>query len=125
VQITDGLGHRSRAWLTLHVQPNPHLEASSRSIFKGKCAACHYDPAIGKRAGAAIYQAVCAMCHGSDRAGGSAPSLRHHNDADTLAAVIANGAGSHHMPGFARDRGGPLTADQISALSRWLSKLDE
>jgi len=125
VQITDGSGHRSRAWLVLHVQPNPHLDASSRSIFQGKCAACHYDPVQGKVAGAEIYKAACAMCHGNHQEGVSGPSLQHHHNADTLASVIANGVGSQHMPGFAKNKGGPLTTEQIDALSQWLSKLDK
>jgi len=125
VQLTDDAGHQSRAWLTLHVLPNAHLDASSRSIFQGKCAACHYDPAQGKVAGVDIYQAVCAMCHGADREGVSGPSLQHHNNADALASVIANGVGTQHMPGFAVKKGGPLTFEQIAALSQWLSTLDE
>lgn len=125
VQITDDTGRRSRAWLTLYVQPNPHLKVGSRSIFQGKCAACHFDPGRGKQSGPAIYRAVCAMCHGARREGVSGPSLQYHRDADALAAVIANGAGSQHMPGFARARGGPLTSEQIAVLARWLSALDE
>jgi len=125
VQLTDDAGHRSRAWVSLHVQPNPHLDGSSRSIFQGKCAACHYEPAKGKVSGADIYQAVCAMCHGRDRGGISGPSLQHHKDAAVLVTVIANGIGSQHMPGFAVDKGGPLSAEQIAALSQWLSTLDE
>jgi len=125
VQLTDDEGHRSRAWVTLHVQPNPHLDGASRSIFQGKCAACHYEPAKGKVSGADIYQAVCVMCHGRDREGVSGPSLQHHNDADALFGVIANGVGSQHMPGFAVDNGGPLTLKQVAALSQWLSMLDE
>lgn len=125
VELTDGAGHHSRAWLTLHVEPNPHLKTNSRSIFKGKCAACHFDPAIGKTGGAEIYRAVCAMCHGGDRAGVSGPSLQQIHDIDLLRSIISEGAGSHHMPGFARKNGGPLSPDQIEALSRWLVTLDE
>jgi len=125
VTLTDDAGHRSSARVRLHVQPNPHLDGNSRSIFQGKCAACHYAPAKGKVSGSDIYQAVCAMCHGAGREGGAGPSLQHHNDAEVLAAVIANGAGSQHMPGFAVKNGGPLTFEQIGALSRWLAILDE
>jgi len=39
--------------------------------------------------------------------------------------VITNGVGSQHMPGFAVDKGGPLTEAQIFTLSQWLSTLDE
>jgi len=125
ILLTDDAGLHSKAWLTLHVQPNPHLDTSVRSIFQGKCAACHYEPAKGKVTGEDIYHAVCAMCHGSDREGISGPSLKHHNNVNVLLSVIANGVGSQHMPGFAVDKGGPLTAAQVSTLSRWLSTLDE
>jgi len=125
VTLTDDAGHRSRASVSLHVQPNPHLDGTSRSIFQGKCAACHYEPARGKVSGSEIYQAVCAMCHGANREGVSGPSLQNHKDADALGAVITNGVGSQHMPGFAQNKGGPLTSAQIAVLSQWLSKLDE
>ncbi len=41
VALMDDTGRRSKAWLRLNVQPNPHLKVGDRSIFKGKCAACH------------------------------------------------------------------------------------
>jgi len=125
VLLTDDAGHRSKAWVTLHVKPNPHLDTSTRSIFRGKCAACHFDPARGKLKGADIYQAVCAMCHGADREGVSGPSLKYHHDKKILSHVIADGAGSQHMPGFAMSRGGPLTDKQVKTLARWLSLLDK
>jgi len=125
VQLIDDTGHRSKAWLSLNVQPNPHLLVASRSIFKGKCAACHYDTAKGQIKGPAIFKAVCSMCHGEQAQGATGPSLRHHKHADLLAGLIANGTGSHHMPGFALAKGGPLTDEQITELSKWLSKLDE
>jgi len=125
VSLRDDLGRRSKVWLRLNVQPNAHLDISSRSIFKGKCAACHYDTAQGKNNGPDIYRAVCSMCHGDQQQGMTGPSLRHHRDAQVLRSLIAHGTGSHHMPGFALPEGGPLTEKQIMALSLWLSKLDE
>ena len=121
VELTDDAGRRSRAWVTLHVDPNPHLDASSRSIFKGKCARCHFAPAAGRVKGAAIYRAVCAMCHGADRGGAAGPSLQAHHDQAMLTHVIADGAGSQHMPGFSLRRGGPLNDRQIHALAQWLA----
>ncbi|ATX79384.1 Cytochrome C oxidase, cbb3-type, subunit III [Mariprofundus aestuarium] len=125
VLLTDADGKTSKAWLTFAVRPNPHMGATQRSIFDGKCAACHFEPAKGKVAGIDIFRAVCAMCHGDNGAGGVAPSLRHIRDRDILTTLIANGTGSQHMPGFAAFAGGPLTEKQVSALSEWLSKLDE
>jgi len=125
VQVTDSLGNRSRATLTLKVMPNPHLAAAGRSIFDKPCASCHAEPARGKQTGAAIYAAVCAMCHGDRGQGGYAPKLAGHRDAALLRSLISNGTGAQYMPAFARSRGGPLEAGQISALSSWLVSLDD
>jgi len=125
VQLTDGEGKSSKALLTFTVRPNPHMGESSRSIFDGKCAACHFDTAKGKLTGPDVYTAVCGMCHGANAEGAVAPALNHYSDAEALAAVIASGTGSQHMPGFAISAGGPLTEKQISALTEWLSGLDE
>lgn len=124
ITLTDDLGLQSSALLTMRVVENPHAAASQRSIFDGKCASCHAEPARGLRDGAAIFAAVCAMCHGERGGGASGPDLRGH-EAVMLARVIAVGTGTHHMPGFARRAGGPLTPAQIDALSRWLATLDE
>ncbi|GAV20573.1 cytochrome c [Mariprofundus micogutta] len=125
VSLTDTEGRSSKAWLTLNVRPNPHMGDSSRSIFDGKCAACHFDTAKGKSKGPELYKAVCGMCHGAAAEGAAAPALRQHRDKQLLSTLIANGTGSQHMPGFALKEGGPLTDEQISALSEWLSELDE
>lgn len=124
VVITDLQGRTSKAWLKLTVLENPHLQVKGRTIFDGKCGACHFAPAEGKVDGPAIYKAVCAMCHGAEGEGAGAPSLRGR-DAGLLAAIIAEGAGTQHMPAFARERGGPLSKQQVAILSQWLSKLDE
>ena len=125
VMLTDGDGKTSKAWINFTIRPNPHMAGTTRSIFDGKCATCHFEPAKGKMAGRDIYGAVCAMCHGEHGKGGVAPALAHIGDVNAFSALIANGTGSHHMPGFAKNVGGPLTDEQISALSRWLSTLDE
>ncbi|MDQ6993707.1 MAG: DUF1573 domain-containing protein [Mariprofundus sp.] len=123
VELTDDAGGRSRAKLMLDVKANPHMQASNRTIFDGKCAACHFSPAKGKQSGATIYQAVCVMCHGKGGEGAYAPKLAGIMGAASMAAVIAAGTGSQHMPGFSQKNGGPLNAAQIGALSAWLSKL--
>ena len=125
VQVTDSFGRVSRATLHLRVIPNPHMALSGRSIFDKPCASCHADPARGKQTGAAIYAAVCAMCHGGKGQGAYAPKLAGHRDAGVLRTLVANGTGGQYMPGFARHNGGPLDAQQISALSAWLVSLDD
>lgn len=125
ITMTDQHGNQSTAWLNLHVKMNPHAMGKNRSIFDGKCAACHVEPARGKVIGLEIYTAVCVMCHGVGAKGAYAPSLLVIHDEDELSVLIANGTGTHHMPAFAKEKGGPLSAEQISALAKWIISLDE
>ncbi len=125
ITMTDQYGKKSTAWLVLHVKSNPHAMGENRSIFDGKCASCHVDPAKGKVLGSDIYKAVCVMCHGAGAKGAYAPSLLAMHDEDVLRELIANGTGTHHMPAFAQKKGGPLTQKQISALTKWIISLDE
>lgn len=74
-------------------------------------------PAVGTAdAGAAIYTARCAGCHGSDGGGGFGPTLgggvvvAKYPDAAAQLAVVANGRGS--MPSF----GGSLSDEQLAAI---------
>ena len=80
----------------------------------------------------ALYGVRCAGCHGVDGKLGPAPSL---NDPVFLAIVpdaelrhvIAEGravtdAQRSPMPGFARDRGGPLTGEQVQVLAEGIKK---
>jgi len=125
ITMIDQYGKKSTAWLILHVKSNPHVMGENRSIFDGKCASCHVDPAKGKVLGSDIYTAVCVMCHGAGAQGAYAPSLLTINDEDVLSEMIANGTGTHHMPAFAQKKGGPLTQKQISVLAKWIISLDE
>lgn len=125
ITMTDQDGVQTVAWLTFHVKENPHAMGENRSIFDGKCAACHVEPARGKVVGSEIYTAVCVMCHGVNAKGAYAPSLRELDDAAMLTGLISNGTGSPHMPAFAKGKGGPLSDMQISALVNWIISLDE
>jgi len=124
IVLTDEHGNQSTAWLHLHVENNPHSINSKRSLFDGSCKTCHFDSAQGKQSGRAIYAAVCVMCHGQNAKGDYAPSLRQH-DLSVLQYIISHGTGTHHMPAFSQDKGGPLNAKQINALSRWIISLDD
>jgi len=125
ITMTDQYGKKRTAWLTLHVKQNPHMMNEKRSIFDGKCASCHVDPAKGKAIGSEIYTAVCVMCHGAGATGGYAPSLLKFKDVHVLDAIISNGTGTHHMPAFAQNKGGPLNEKQINTLAKWIISLDE
>lgn len=124
ITVIDLLGNEQEAWLTLRVRENPHAgDTAGRGIFNGKCAACHAEPASGMLKGEDIYAAVCAMCHGPRGIGAHAPKVSGL-DAEAIGAILHHGVNSR-MPAFTRDRGGPLSAAQIQALSNWLSALDE
>ncbi|OIO70578.1 MAG: succinate dehydrogenase [Zetaproteobacteria bacterium CG_4_9_14_3_um_filter_49_83] len=125
VSIKDQYGRTITAWINIRVLENKHMNQSERSIFDGKCAACHVTPALHKSQGREIYQAVCAMCHGIAAEGAYAPALTDIRDAEVLSSLIAQGTGSQHMPGFAQDKGGPLDEKQLKSLVDWLISLDD
>lgn len=123
IELTDAKGGKARAWLTLNVRANPHL-TTNKGLFTGACRRCHFDPAQGKRSGAALYRALCAMCHGAHGEGRYAPRLAGIRDRAWLRARIAQGTGSRYMPGFSRAVGGPLDDTQLDALLGWILALD-
>ncbi len=124
ITLTDAHGLSSEATLTMRITRSPHAAIGNRSIFDAPCARCHAEPAQGKTEGAALFAAVCAMCHGKQAEGASGPNL-HHHARQALQQIITHGTGNHYMPAFARRYGGPLTTEQIAAISRWLAALDE
>ncbi len=125
ITLTDGKGKTIKAWLSLHVKHNPHvMVGEKRSIFDGKCASCHFEPAQGKTTGKGIYNAVCVMCHGVNGGGGYAPKIRGRYKKDTLKQLVENGTGTSHMPGFAKKNKGPLSQMQINTLAKWMLSLD-
>lgn len=101
------------------------LQAKDRLVlFKGDCARCHVDAGRGKT-GKALFQADCAMCHGMEGQGhqSAGPSLLHLDEKDRtrVRAVIADGSPhSPQMPPFSDQHGGPLKADEIDSLVRFL-----
>lgn len=92
------------------------------NIFDSRCRSCHVDPARN-RTGAALYEAACAMCHGSDHhpvvPSAIALTASSYLKFKTLAHVrarIEKGTGDPMMPGFARASGGPLSKRQVDSL---------
>jgi mono/diheme cytochrome c family protein len=81
-----------------------HPRIAGRSMLVGECASCHAAPAAD-RSGRALYDAVCAMCHGDDGTGTLAPSirepsyLRSRSDQE-LHDALAYGTANPKMPGF-------------------------
>jgi mono/diheme cytochrome c family protein len=99
--------------------------ANAQAIFKGDCATCHAAPAAGK-SGAALYSAVCGICHDAGvRQASMVPplrSLKKPTSFDFWKNTIANGVTNSLMPGFAKPNGGPLSEAQIDSLAEYLVK---
>lgn len=89
------------------------------AVFRGECAACHAAPA-GDKQGAALYDAVCAICHNSPRRAPMVPDLARltfrPEDRERWRRWIAAGRDGSLMPGFARAHGGILSESQIDSL---------
>jgi cytochrome c5 len=95
---------------------------SGETLFGEKCGKCHAVPARDDdgrpRTGQALYDAVCWFCHGKARQGKTAPPLGVFATSidPELTRIIAVGQAGTEMPAFAKDQGGPLTAEQIASL---------
>jgi hypothetical protein len=93
-----------------------------------KCASCHVDQGVGL-GGKDLFEADCAMCHGSDAKGavGGALILGDYNDpkyAKHIRDTIEFGSKTHRsMPGFLDTAGGPLVKEQVDSLIVYLSDL--
>jgi cytochrome c5 len=140
--VVDFQGKYGKLVKTLHVHSNagsqtltvmidiPETEESRRqrnqqlafidrqAVFRGDCAACHVQPAIGKT-GAELFQAACGICHQAAHRAGMVPDLmvaREPRDAAFWQRWITEGKDRTLMPAFARENGGPLTTEQIASL---------
>ncbi len=97
----------------------------SAKIFSGKCASCHVAMGEGKL-GEDLYLADCAMCHGFSAKGAVGPGLLQVNykDAAThryIQEIIEAGSLVHRsMPGFLKEKGGPLSKEQVNSLMTYL-----
>lgn len=96
--------------------------ADRQAVFKGDCAACHFQPAIGKR-GQQLYDTACGVCHESEQRASIVPNLRVLNkptDAGYWRAWIANGMPGTVMPAWAITENGPLDNQRIESLVEYL-----
>lgn len=93
-------------------------QANRQAVFHGDCASCHLEPALG-RSGAELFTAACGVCHFAARRASMVPDLltaRQHRDADFWRKWIAEGKEGTLMPAWSKDKGGPLSHDQIESL---------
>lgn len=92
--------------------------ADRMAVFKGDCATCHLQPAIGQK-DEALYKASCAVCHDADHRASMVPNLRALNkptDREYWQKWITEGKEGGLMPAWAISKGGPLTDEQIESL---------
>jgi mono/diheme cytochrome c family protein len=97
--------------------------ADRQAVFKGDCAACHLQPAIGRH-GQALYQNACGVCHEAEHRASMVPNLRALNkptDRDYWSHWIRSGKTGTLMPAWSTAEGGPLTDAQIVSLVDYLT----
>lgn len=77
-----------------------------------------------------LFAVNCGACHGGDGLGGLGPALNSEqflmtaND-EQIGALIAVGVPGTEMSAYSLDFGGPLTLEQIDALTTYLRSLEE
>jgi len=77
-----------------------------------------HDKVIAVAAGQSLFQKNCALCHGDQGKGNSAPALNDKTflntaDDDTLFNVVSAGVPSTEMPAWNSAHGGPLTDEDV------------
>lgn len=98
-------------------------KADPQAIFRGDCAQCHAEPALGKH-GKELYRTACGICHDAEHRASMVPDLRKHplpNTREAWVQLITHGKPDTLMPGFALEHNGPLTAAQINSLADFMA----
>lgn len=99
------------------------------TLFKGKCATCHVEKGIGKK-GRELYLADCAMCHGENGEGKSAAALNNQEyligrSDKYIRDWITKGREGSGMPGYSKEKGGPLDNTQIDSLVAYIRQWEK
>jgi mono/diheme cytochrome c family protein len=104
---------------------NQQIAKSDRqAVFKGDCAKCHAESAMGKT-GQELYVAACAICHEATPRATMVTDLRsmdYPTGYNFWKVMVTAGVPNTLMPAFAAERGGPLTGDQIESLAKTLTE---
>jgi cytochrome c553 len=99
-------------------------KADRQAVFKGDCASCHVQKAIGKL-DKDLYEAACGICHEAEHRATMVPdlhALKHETNAEYWKTWVDNGKEASLMPAFAQRNGGPLSDQQIASLVNYLVK---
>lgn len=108
---------------TVFADQHPTMTAAD-VLFSGSCADCHASPAKGKL-GAALYDAVCYLCHDFPQTTGKKWIAPDRNALSKLSKsklkrLITEGIHNSSMPGFGDHAGGPLSKEQVESLAEYL-----
>lgn len=121
IASNDPSGPLRRIVVRAEVQPDVH-EASGlnirKSFFSQECRPCHADKGMGKM-GQELFNADCALCHGSLNERNHRRALNGVELAKDLVELrkrIAAGTGRGTPHGFSTAVGGPLSEAQINSL---------
>lgn len=98
--------------------------ADRQVVFRGDCAKCHSEPAVGKL-GEPLFAAACGICHEAPHRATMVPDLanvKNPGTKDYWKLWVTTGKPGSLMPAFAQAHGGPLTQDQIDSLAEFLVK---
>ena len=91
-----------------------------QKVFRADCAKCHVPSLEHAKTGAALFQALCAICHEAEHRAEMVPDLAASKTAPDEAVwikLIADGRERTLMPAFARERGGVLSAEQMRLIA--------
>jgi mono/diheme cytochrome c family protein len=96
---------------------------SIQHVFEGNCGTCHVDKGKGEL-GAKLYEADCAICHGSKEEFKPGPDIASdammNHDEKSWLAIIRDGEPNSNMPAFHTKNKGPLNDEEIASLVDYL-----
>ncbi len=80
--------------------------------------------------GHSLFSVNCIACHGASGEGGIGPALDSQQflssaTDDQIESLIATGVPGSQMVAYSQDFGGPLTTEQITAITTWLRSLED
>ncbi|MBI1840028.1 MAG: DUF1573 domain-containing protein [Verrucomicrobia bacterium] len=123
--------------VNVDIPPDPEFEArmarsqnmqlalqDRQMVFRGDCATCHVEKSKGKM-GQELYASACGICHEGEHRASMVPdlkTLKHPTNLEFWAMWIKDGKPGSLMPAFAQEHGGPLTPEQVTSLSNWLTE---
>lgn len=100
-------------------------QADRQAIFRQDCVDCHVPSHAVEKSGAALFAALCVICHEATHRAAVVPDLTVAKEIREEAywiKWITEGRDGSLMPAFSRERGGVLSAEQIHDLAGYAAK---